>query len=123
MYLLLLQVHKANLRCDTWIREVDIVLRRFKWLVFFTIPKLLILHSAVADRMTSRRKIMLEFYHIFKRDIQTWREVERATEVCVPSKADISVLCKTKPCLRGPFFSPLIYKKRDFGEILSLILQ
>ena len=79
---LLIQVDEESLKCDNWMRKLDSLLREFKWLSFFTIPKLLLIHSALIDERTNKRELMLEFYHIFKRDNITWRVVEHATEVC-----------------------------------------
>lgn len=77
----LIQVDEESSKCDSWMRKLDYLLSEFKWLSFFTIPKLLLIHSALIDERTSKRELMLEFYHIFKRDNKTWKVVEHAAEV------------------------------------------
>ena len=78
----MIQVDEESSKCESWMRKLDSLLSEFKWLSFFTISKLLLIYSALIDERTSKRELMLEFYHIFKRDNKTWKVVEHATEVC-----------------------------------------
>lgn len=74
------QVRTLVDKCETWIKDITNVRKHFKWLSFFSIPKILHLHSTIKNHQLTRRMI-LEFYYIFKRDLITWQKVENASKV------------------------------------------
>ena len=74
-------MHSANTKYNSWMKNVEDLLNECKWLLFFTIPKLLLIHSLLEDGKMARRNLMLEFYYIFKRNQETWKTVDEATEV------------------------------------------
>ena len=64
-----------------WTEKEEMLMDQYKWPLFFKIPKLLNLCDEIKRKSTNKWKLILEFYFLFKRNENTWKDVEKATEV------------------------------------------
>ena len=76
-----MQVSEAVTVLETWREEVASLHRCNKWLLFFRVPKLMVLYKVLTADNPSVSSIIQEVGFLFKRDAHTSANFKDAVEV------------------------------------------
>ena len=75
------QVSIAHDELEKWIKEVEQLHNSNEWLLFFRIPKLIVLYEILKSERCDTARIYQEIGFLFHRDATTRQELHKAVEV------------------------------------------
>ena len=65
----------------TWVHRVDELRNQYKWLLFFSIPKMLLLHNLLRAKDPNLKAIVHEISFLCCNDQAVWESVQVAVKV------------------------------------------
>ena len=65
----------------TWVNRVDELRNQYKWLMFFSIPKMLLLYNLLIAKDPNLKAIVHEISFLCCNDQAVWQSVQVAVEV------------------------------------------
>lgn len=95
LFIILWQVSEAQSVLTDWLTEVEQLHNSNKWLLFFRIPKLIMLHEALMSERCDVARIHQEIGLLFHRDETTRQKLHEALEVSwCNSQSTLQIICE-----------------------------
>ncbi len=74
----------AETKLTRWLKEIDELHDKYRWLLFFRVPKMMILHRLIIAEDCCLRKIVSEVGFLFQSDSRTWEKLTEIARVSLP---------------------------------------
>lgn len=79
------QVHETNEMLNTWMQHVDELRNQYNWLLFFSMPKLLLLYNLLQVATPNLEAIVHEISFLCVTEKASWKSTREMVEVRVES--------------------------------------
>ena len=76
-----MQVHEIEKMLNTWMQHADELRSQYDWLLFFNVPKLLLLHSLLRAKKPDLEAIVHEISFLFSNEQASWESMRKLVKV------------------------------------------